>query len=217
MHALFYCSTASGGLDRVSEFELNAALQDALAAGTAGTAGTAGRAPRASAHILPPPPEAQQVPQAIPQRVHALARLRLRLEPGWPLSLLVGEEMLAQYNRVLVLLLQASLRPGGTSSSAKSLAIARARTPPHSTRPPAHTHTHTHSPHPPHPNPPALLMQLRWVKQSLQSVRYQGWKAGRRASLNPMARDGLQHQVRWRQHCCRASLNAWRVPSAFDV
>ncbi|KAL4444278.1 hypothetical protein ABPG75_012015 [Micractinium tetrahymenae] len=139
-------STATGGLDRVSEFELNAALQDALAAGgssgSGGGKGAAGRALHATAQILPAPPQAPQGQQAIPQRVHALARLRLRVEPGWPLSLLVGEEMLAQYNQVLV-----------------------------------------------------LLLQLRWVKQSLQSVRYHGWKAGRRASQTPAARDGLQHQM----------------------
>lgn len=38
--------------------------------------------------------------------------------------------------------------------------------------------------------------QLRWVQQSLQSVRYNGWKAGRAAARGGRARDGLQHQVR---------------------
>lgn len=96
-------------MDRLSEFEANAALQDALAAG--------GRMPllRMSAHILKAAPGAAGAAGAAPQsaagvqqRVQALARLRLRCEPGWPLSLVVGEEMLAQYNSVLVLLLQVS-------------------------------------------------------------------------------------------------------------
>ncbi len=91
-------------MDRVSEFEANSALQDALAAG--------GRAPllRMTAHIAksaagaaaPAPPSAA----GVQQRVQALGRLRLRCEPGWPLGLVVGEEMLAQYNSVFTLLLQ---------------------------------------------------------------------------------------------------------------
>lgn len=46
--------------------------------------------------------------------------------------------------------------------------------------------------------PPVRLvfrLQLSWVKQSLQAVRYAGWKAGRRGTQNAAARDGLQHQV----------------------
>lgn len=97
----------------------------------------------------------------------ALSRLRLRITPVWPLSLLASESMLQQYNAVLV-----------------------------------------------------LLLQLRWARQSLQSVRFAGWKdsrrqaqaavvsaaeqrAGRdsgvqRAALAATAaakRDGLQHQM----------------------
>lgn len=50
---------------------------------------------------------------------------------------------------------------------------------------------------PPHPCPPPSCnyYQLRWVKQSLQSVRYHAWKAGRRAAQGGRARDALQHQV----------------------
>lgn len=105
------CST-SGGMDRLSEFEANSALQDALTAGgrapplrmtahiAKSSAGIAGAAGTASA-----PPSAA----GVQQRVQALARLRLRCEPGWPLGLVVGEEMLAQYNSVFVLLLQVRL------------------------------------------------------------------------------------------------------------
>lgn len=99
-------------MDRVSEFELNASLQDALVAG--------GKAHlRASAQILPAAAAPGAGPGAargggaaaaaaagVVPRVQQLARLRLRVEPGWPLSLVVGEEMLEQYNAVLVLLLQ---------------------------------------------------------------------------------------------------------------
>ncbi|PRW51046.1 gamma-tubulin complex component 5-like [Chlorella sorokiniana] len=137
--------STSGGMDRLSEFEANSALQDALTAG--------GRAPvlRMTAHIAkaavgtpgaagatPTPPSAA----GVQQRVQALSRLRLRCEPGWPLGLVVGEEMLAQYNSVFV-----------------------------------------------------LLLQLLWVKQSLKSVRYHGWKAGRQAAAGGTARDALQHQM----------------------
>lgn len=38
--------------------------------------------------------------------VHTLSRLRLRLECGWPLCLVASDEMLQQYNAVLVLLMQ---------------------------------------------------------------------------------------------------------------
>lgn len=99
------CSTADGaGMDRLSEFELNAALQDALVAGghphllrisaqiTQGGSGGGSAGATSAAGVLP--------------RVQQLGRLRLRVEPGWPLSLVVGEGMLAQYNAVLVLLLQ---------------------------------------------------------------------------------------------------------------
>ena len=99
------CSNV-GGLDRLSEFEANAALQDALAAGGRSTP------LRCSLHILPAPPPAQAPSGALPPRVHALARLRLRVEPGWPLALVVGEEMLAQYSSVMVLLLQVGGRRG---------------------------------------------------------------------------------------------------------
>jgi hypothetical protein len=148
-HTPAVCSKTGGGIDGLSEFELNAALQDALVAG-----GKA-RLLRISAHMLPPAaPTAssggggggrQPLPPAL-SRVQQLGRLRLRVEPGWPLSLVVGEDMLRQYNAVLV-----------------------------------------------------LLLQLRWVKQSLQSVRYHGWKAGQRRQQQQAAgqqRDALQHQVR---------------------
>ena len=91
-------------MDRLSEFELNASLQDALVAG--------GQAQllRVSAQLLPAPAggAAGAPPSAagVQPRVQQLGRLRLRVEPGWPLSLVVGEGMLAQYNAVLVLLLQ---------------------------------------------------------------------------------------------------------------
>ncbi|KAL4854307.1 Gamma-tubulin complex component 6 [Chlorella vulgaris] len=147
-------STTSGGgatgMDRISEFELNACLQDSLAAG-----GNT-QVLRISAQLLPAAPGSSRPgggghPE---QRgaaaaggggvrlVQQLSRLRLRVEPGWPLSLVVGEEMLEQYNVVLV-----------------------------------------------------LLLQLSWVKQSLQAVRYAGWKACRRGTQNAAARDGLQHQM----------------------
>ncbi|KAI3426972.1 hypothetical protein D9Q98_006916 [Chlorella vulgaris] len=147
-------STTSGGgatgMDRLSEFELNACLQDSLAAGGMT------QLLRISAQLLPVAsgssrpgggghPE-QRVAAAAGgggvRLVQQLSRLRLRVEPGWPLSLVVGEEMLEQYNAVLV-----------------------------------------------------LLLQLSWVKQSLQAVRYAGWKAGRRGTQNAAARDGLQHQM----------------------
>lgn len=38
--------------------------------------------------------------------MHTLLRLRLRLECGWPLCLVASDEMLQQYNAVLVLLMQ---------------------------------------------------------------------------------------------------------------
>ena len=108
------CCSSPGGLERTAEFELNAVLQDAVAAG-----GKAGQL-RITAHILPEPPQAAGpggsvggggggavgAAGAVQPRVQQLARLRLRLEPGWPLSLVVGEGMLRQYNAVLVLLLQ---------------------------------------------------------------------------------------------------------------
>ena len=99
-------------MDRLPEFEANSALQDALTAGgraaplrmtahiAKSSAGIAGAAGTASA-----PPSAA----GVQQRVQALARLRLRCEPGWPLGLVVGEEMLVQYNSVFVLLLQVRL------------------------------------------------------------------------------------------------------------
>lgn len=91
-------------MDRLSEFEANSALQDALTTGgraaplrmTAHIAKTAAGAAGAA------PPSAA----GVQQRVQALGRLRLHCEPGWPLGLVVGEEMLAQYNSVFVLLLQ---------------------------------------------------------------------------------------------------------------
>lgn len=111
-------STTSGGgatgMDRLSEFELNACLQDSLAAGGMT------QLLRISAQLLPVAsgssrpgggghPE-QRVAAAAGgggvRLVQQLSRLRLRVEPGWPLSLVVGEEMLEQYNAVLVLLLQ---------------------------------------------------------------------------------------------------------------
>eukprot|EP00887_Chlorella_sp_A99_P001169 scaffold14.g1169.t1 len=142
------------GMDGVSEFDLNAWLQDALAAG-----GRAGGLDIV-AEVAAAAPAAQPPPPAAGPSVAGLARLRLRVQPAWPLSLLVSEEMLAQYNAVLV-----------------------------------------------------LLLQLRWVRQSLQSVRFAGWKEARRraAAAAPAERqkqggggaarrqwarpDGLQHQM----------------------
>jgi hypothetical protein len=105
-------STTAGGIERLTEFELNTALQDALAASD--SAGCA-RPPRVSAQVAAAEAGsggrgdggAAPAGGAVP-RVQQLARLRLRVEPGWPLCLVVGEEMLKQYNAVLVLLLQVS-------------------------------------------------------------------------------------------------------------
>lgn len=51
-------------------------------------------------------------------------------------------------------------------------------------------------------------LQLRWVKQSLQSVRYHGWKAGRQAATGGTARDGLQHQASWPGFFCMLDVHA---------
>ena len=64
------------------------------------------------------------------------------------------------------------------------------------------------------PCPPPRV-QLRWVKRLLQTVRYQGWKAGRRASQCAAARDGLQHQVRWQYVCKASALRIWGLAKIF--
>lgn len=57
---------------------------------------------------------------------------------------------------------------------------------------------------------PSHVVQLRWVKQSLQSVRYHGWKAGRQAAAGGTARDALQHQASW-PWCSVGTVMVWMV------
>jgi hypothetical protein len=90
------------GVGGVSQFEADAALQDALAAARADGCLLPGIA-AASLEILPEPDEEQAVGGA---GVDGLARLRLRVQPAWPLCLLAGGALLQRHASLLQLLLQ---------------------------------------------------------------------------------------------------------------